>query len=216
MTRTAGDGIAADAMRPDGPASRTRAPRWAIALAVLGLLLVLGGYDHAIWQKERLLARGATVRLALAPVDPRALLTGDYMALDYAIARDIVQATGQRRDLTRCGPIGAERDARCDDGAIRARFDGWAVVRLDASGVATLARATIGERPVPGPGEILLRYRQRDGRARLGTDAWYFQEGTGTEYQQARYGEFRVDDDGTMVLVRMLDAKLEALGRQGG
>lgn len=205
----------ADAMGPDVKASAPRAPRWATVLAVLGLVLVLGGYDHAIWQKERLLAQGTPVRLALAPVDPRALMTGDHMALDYAIARDIAQATGPRRDVTRCGPVGTGRDGRCDGAGFLARHDGWAVVTLDASGVATLAHATVGERPVPGPGQILLRYRHRDGRVRLGTDAWYFQEGTGAEYEQARYGEFRVDDDGAMVLVRMLGAQFEVLGPQG-
>jgi uncharacterized membrane-anchored protein len=55
--------------------------------------------------------------------------------------------------------------------------------------------------------------RQRDGRTRLGTDAWYFQEGDGTELGKARYGEFRVDDRGTMVLVRMLDEQFRMLGR---
>lgn len=190
-------------------------PRWSIALTVLGLLLALGGYDHAIWRKERLLRDGTTVRLALAPVDPRALLTGDYMALNYAIAREIVSANGRTRETARCGPLAGDGGGRCRDASVPDRHDGWAVVTLDAAGVARLVRAGPGDRPRAMAGEIHLRYRQRDGRARLGTDAWYFQEGTAAEYQRAKYGEFRVDDDGTMVLVRMLDERFEVLGRGG-
>ena len=52
-------------------------------------LFILGAVNVSIWHKEQLLANGKTVFLALAPVDPRSLMQGDYMALRFKLERDI-------------------------------------------------------------------------------------------------------------------------------
>lgn len=169
---------------PDGPPGLpgTRL-QWLLLLA--GALLVFGSFNHAVWRKEALLRDGAVLRLALAPVDPRALMTGDYMALDYAVA----------------APLARQLQGR----------DGYAIVVRDDKGVGRLVRA----QPAPEPreaGELALRARARGGRVRIGTDAWYFQEGQANLYENARFGEFRVGDDGEVLLVRMLDESLQPLG----
>jgi uncharacterized membrane-anchored protein len=41
---------------------------------------------------------------------------------------------------------------------------------------------------------------------RVATDAYFFQEGTSGKYASARYGELRVDDDGSSVLVGLRDS----------
>ncbi|GHU12428.1 membrane protein [Betaproteobacteria bacterium] len=43
----------------------------------------------AVWDHERTLAEGEIVLLELAPVDPRSLMQGDYMALRFAIDRNL-------------------------------------------------------------------------------------------------------------------------------
>ena len=43
------------------------------------------------------------------------------------------------------------------------------------------------------------------------TDAWYFREGDGQRWEQARYGEFRVEPDGRALLVGMADAQLRPI-----
>ena len=43
------------------------------------LVLFLGGYALAAQRMETMLAEGKTILLALAPVDPRAPLMGDYI-----------------------------------------------------------------------------------------------------------------------------------------
>ena len=110
------------------------------SLILPGLVLALAVPTYGIVQKERLLASGGTVLLELAPVDPRSLMQGDYMRLDYAITR----AIAANQDWPR-------------DGAI--------VVTLDAQGVATFIRRDDGS-PLQ-PGEKLLRYRKRDRRVRV-------------------------------------------------
>jgi uncharacterized membrane-anchored protein len=148
-------------------------------LLAAGLALALTLPTWAIAQKERLLARGQVVLLELAPVDPRSLIQGDYMRLDYAVAR------------------------AADDPTVWSRH-GHVVVRLDSAGVARFVRVDDGT-PL-GASERRLEYRKRNGRVRIATDAYFFQEGTAGTYAEARYGELRVDDSGGSVLVGLRDA----------
>ena len=56
------------------------------ALAILALV------NFSIYQQEQQLANGDIVVFDLAPVDPRSLMQGDYMALNYQITNQIDQA----------------------------------------------------------------------------------------------------------------------------
>lgn len=152
-----------------------------------GLALVLGTAGVLVSGKERVLERGTTMLVELAPVDPRSLMQGDYMVLDYAISRQLL---GESRGWARTGEV---------------------VVRLDGAGVARFVRRHAGERLAPG--EHLLRYRRRGGRVRIGTDAFHFQEGTAERYARARYGELKVAKSGESVLVALRDSAAAMLGR---
>ncbi|MFY0580245.1 GDYXXLXY domain-containing protein [Cystobacter fuscus] len=144
-----------------------------LALVVVALVVLVTG-------KERLLAHGTPLYLELAPVDPRSLIQGDYMVLDYAVSRE-------------------------------ARFsDGRLVLRRDERGVGHLVGFE-ESRPL-GPGEMWLRYKVRKGRVRLGAESFFFQEGHAERYAQAKYGELRVAEDGSSVLVGLRDADLQPLG----
>ncbi|WP_046241178.1 GDYXXLXY domain-containing protein, partial [Delftia tsuruhatensis] len=61
------------------------------------------------------------------------------------------------------------------------------------------------------PGEQRFELTPRGGRWTLVTDAWYFREGDGQRWEQARYGEFRVEPDGRALLVGMADAQLRPI-----
>lgn len=62
------------------------------------LVLFLGGYALAAQRMETVRAEGKTILLALAPVDPRAPLMGDYMALRYVVNNDIRKAPHAQRN----------------------------------------------------------------------------------------------------------------------
>jgi uncharacterized membrane-anchored protein len=48
----------------------------------------------------------------------------------------------------------------------------------------------------------------------LGTNAYFFEEGTAQQYEGARFGEFRVDrESGEAVLVGLADKALKRMGR---
>jgi uncharacterized membrane-anchored protein len=151
-----------------------------------GLAFALLGPTALIIQKESLLASGKPVLLELAPVDPRSLMQGDYMVLNYAISRE--------RGWDQGWP-----------------HDGRLVLRLDEQGVGQFVRFHDPGTPL-APGEFLLRYRVRDGRVRLGAEAFFFQEGQARHYESARYGELRVAPNGTGVLVGLRGKDREPLG----
>jgi uncharacterized membrane-anchored protein len=60
--------------------------------------------------------------------------------------------------------------------------------------------------------EIRLRYRVRNDAVKCATNAFFFQEGEANVYSTARYGQFRVTDDGEILLVNMYDLNLSKLG----
>ena len=157
------------------------------ALVLGGLVLVLVVANAAVIDRERVIENGTPVLLELAPVDPRSLIQGDYMALDYAMTR---QLTDSQQHWPRSGAI---------------------VVALDERGVARFVRRH-DDRTGLARGEHLLTYRQKRGRIQVGTDAFHFQEGHAPLYARARYGELRVAPSGTSVLVGLRDSAGVAVG----
>ncbi len=157
-------------------------------ITLIAGVAILAGVNLTIFQRERLRASGAVVLLPLAPVDPRSLMQGDYMALNFAAAQAIDRAGGEH--LPRAGCV---------------------LLAVDAKGVGTFLRLDDGKTP-PAPGQMRLRYQRRDGRIQFSTNAFFFQEGDAALYADARYGEFRVDPKGTALLTGLRGAAMEPLG----
>jgi len=173
-----------------------------------GLLLALIVANHGIAQRERILAEGRPLLLELAPVDPRSLMQGDYMALRYAVQGDVTEALGHGRNsvwaLRQMGVFGKPCGS---DGC----HDGYAVFAVDADGVGRFLRVQPAPRPVAA-GEVAVRFRERGWREiRIAGNAWFFPEGQGERYAPARYGELRVDADGTALLVGLRDEQRKPL-----
>jgi uncharacterized membrane-anchored protein len=156
------------------------------AIILLAGLLILGFVNFGIYQRERLLTGGTTIFLRLSPVDPRSLIQGDYMRLNFEAA-----------------------DQAFRGGASAAKADGHIVVSLDPNGIGRFAR--FGDGRPPAPGEIALRYRVRGGQPNFATNAFFFEEGSADRYAAAAYGEFRVGADGDMILTGLRGPRLEPL-----
>jgi uncharacterized membrane-anchored protein len=131
--------------------------------------------NYSIFEKEQLKAHGETVLLELAPVDPRSLMQGDYMRLRYAIERNITRET-----------------------ALQQKPRGYLVIAPDENHVAQFARFYNGEQLQPG--EKLLHYQGNHGEIRITPDSFFFQEGHAKYYQEAKYGEFKFDNNGGHIL----------------
>jgi uncharacterized membrane-anchored protein len=158
-------------------------------LAIVAGLAVLGLANFSIYSRERLLADGRIALLELAPVDPRSLMQGDYMALRFR-ASDEALGRGSKEGLG----------------------DGRIVLQLDERGVAKFRRLDDGT-PLAAD-ELRVRYRVRADQVKFATNAFFFQEGHAKYYERARYGEFRVAPDGECLLTGMRGEKLERLGPQ--
>lgn len=166
-------------------------------LALASLLLVLVVVNLAVFDKEQTLASGKTVLLQLAPVDPRSLMQGDYMALNYVLSQQIYQALPKTDEARRW-----RHDVAADDGFV--------VVKPDKDKVAQFVRLDQGESLAKQ--EMRLFFRVRHGTVKFATNAFFFEEGQAGQYESAEYGEFRVADDGELLLVAMRNADFKLLG----
>lgn len=170
------------------PAATASPGRSRLGIALCGAA-VLAVANVAIWQKEDLIAHGRPVYVELAPVDPRSLMQGDYMALNYRLGDTLRTQLDQFDRLER--PI--------------------ALAEVDARGVARLDRLADAATPPSGPTTLRVQLTPKDGRWVVVSDAWFFKEGDGKRWEAARYGEFRVMPDGRALLVGLANENLQAI-----
>ena len=157
-----------------------RLTQLAIAAAVL---LILAASALTIWRFEQTLMTGETVILQLAPVDPRSIMQGDYMALAFAIDRELPDDAAQYR---------------------------YAWLSLSEQGIARLHSLS---NDLPTQDDLIgLLLRQRDGIVSVGPNGFFFAEGSAAIYEAARYGQFKVDSSGKALLTGLLDENLQLLG----
>ena len=162
-------------------------PAITIIIALLGLALVLVVMTRNIIKYEAHLATGDTVLLALAPVDPRGFMQGDYMTLSYALERDVFAALNR------------------DPGSYPTNEDGYVIVALDNNKVAQFMRLAANQPKGLATNEMSIHYRIRNGAMQLATNAFFFQEGHGEAFEAAEYGLFRVNDKGEPLLTNLVD-----------
>lgn len=144
-------------------------------ILAINLLLVLVFFVLSVLSKEATLANSRQILVQLAPVDPRSLMQGDYMALNYSIT-----------------------------GRIRDNGGKYVVVKVDDDNVATFVRQQ-NDKTLNDGELLLRWTTNKRGRISIGADNYFFQEGTGDKYAVAHYGLLRVDSDGNCILVGLCD-----------
>ena len=160
--------------------------KWVII--VLNLVLLLVYFNYSVREKERLLKEGELVLLRLAPVDPRSLMQGDYMTLQYDISTGISAKNISKR--------------------------GYCVVQLDSDGVANRVRFQDNLTPL-NEGEILIKYTvPNDWDINIGAESFFFQEGEADKYEKAKYGGIKVDKEGNSLLIGLYDQDLTIIGNE--
>ena len=146
-------------------------------LNLIVLVAILIFLNFSIYKKEQILTHGKVIYLELAPIDPRSLMQGDYMALRFKIEDKIKKALN-----------GFSKNSK-----------GKAIVTLNKQKLAKFKAIFKGEKLKPN--ELLLKYNIRDKRVHIGTNAFFFQEGKEKKYQNAKYGEFKIAPNGEMILI---------------
>ena len=143
---------------------------------------IIGVLNWMIVYKEMLLDSAQSIYLELAPVDPRSLMQGDYMVLNYAVARE------------------AQSKATLKSGHL--------ILKVDDRRVGQFARIDDGS-PLADE-EVRVTFTRND-RIRIGAESYFFEEGSGGEFSQAKFAELKVGSSGECVLVGLLDEKLSRI-----
>jgi len=158
--------------------------RYKGVLIILNLGILFVFFNFSVLQKETIIKEGQLVLLELAPVDPRSLMQGDYMNLNYAISMvsDFDQVPKR----------------------------GYYVIKRRANAVADYVRIQ-GDRSPLHDDEILIEFTKSERSIHIGAESFFFQEGHAERYEAAKYGGLKVDKEGNSVLVGLYDVHLKQI-----
>ncbi|MBU9706108.1 GDYXXLXY domain-containing protein [Paenibacillus sp. AK121] len=155
-------------------------------LIAIVIVLQLGIIGYQTARSETLLATGTSVKLKLAPIDPRSLLQGDYVALNYDVSTPPSKNSLQEKDWNR--------------GKVKV------VLTPNSQGVYIADRLyQDGEKLAHH--EIVLNGQWNGSRILYGIENYFIPEGTGrTVEQNAHYAYIRVSRNGDALLERLVES----------
>ncbi|MGO4545164.1 GDYXXLXY domain-containing protein [Paenibacillus sp. 2TAB23] len=154
-------------------------------LMAIVIVLQLGYVGYHAATSEILLSGGTPVKLAIEPLDPRSLLQGDYVTLNYSIS-------------TPPSIVNKELEARGGSRRIKA------VLQEDANGIYQFSRLYSQGEPLSAK-EIVINgvYNGWDG-IYYGIETYFVPEGTGMETErQAKFAHIVVGKNGDSLLKRL-------------
>ncbi|MBW7477218.1 GDYXXLXY domain-containing protein [Paenibacillus oenotherae] len=154
-------------------------------LLLIVIMLQFGFLTYQAVTSERLLRTGDSIKLELAPIDPRSLLQGDYVTLNYSISTlpqsvaSGLESRGSRQKLK-------------------------VVLAPDAKGVHVFKRL-YQEGETLASDEIVLNGTTSGwGPVYYGIETYFVPEGTGLEVERsARFAYIRVSANGNALLERL-------------
>ena len=148
--------------------------KWLMIIVLLQVLL-LGG---TVSMKENLLRTGQTVKLELAPIDPRSLMQGDYVRLNYKISRP---------------PKGTIPDGR---------YKVKLVLSKDGNGIHQFKSFYEKGMELGIEDVLITSWVRRGGRLVFGIESFFVPENTGLELERtAKYGIVKLSSTGDALLV---------------
>ena len=187
---------------------------WLVGVFVITLL---GAVNYKVQQFEDVLATGKPVVLKIAPVDPRSLMQGDYMVLNYAILSEFQQSqflpeSNESLETSESIDAGEANETTGIDESSPSGKKAYILVHLDKNHVATFCEKqseipTDFKHCTPN---VYLPIRYKGWFPELPSQDYFFAEGKGEYYAQAEYAEYRFKD-GILLLARLLDKDLKGL-----
>lgn len=151
-----------------------------LLLPIILLQFALVGYQ--VWTSETILAEGKTVKLELAPIDPRSLLQGDYVTLRYTIST-LDQGDFYSGDKIRVVLRGQADGVYSYSGFYEIKGQWNRTYEPDSSDVI-INGSTIG-----------------DSQVEYGIESYFVPEGTGLEVERnAKYATVKIGEKGDAIL----------------
>ena len=114
--------------------------------------------------------------LELAPVDPRSLLQGDYMTLNYDI-------TDKAQEIIFNGIY----DSKDENNKFLDMRKGYIVVSLDENKVAKFVK--LSKEKTDEKDLLFIAFKSDGFNININANSYLFQEGTGDKYENARYSK---------------------------
>jgi len=147
---------------------------------IIGLtgIAILALLNFSIWRNEDLLENGKIVYFELAPVDPRSLIQGDFMRLNYRI--DNIEGWKDTDTV---------------------------ILKLDEKRIATGAAPDFLGDPEANEMRMAW-YQGANDHLQIRPDTFLFQEGSARDYARARYARFHVAKNGRALLTGLADRDL--------
>lgn len=153
-------------------------------LILINVIILIGYINYSIYAKEKIINEGSLILLKLAPVDPRSLMQGDYMILNYGLRI----RENQKFNKT-----------------------GYCVVKIDKNNVAKVIRLQPEKTPLR-EGEKIIKYHAPDRwNLNIGAESFFFEEGQGEKFEKAEYGGIKVDKNGNSILIGLYDKKAKRI-----
>lgn len=153
-------------------------------IIIFATVLFILSMFYATYKKEDTIQNGIVLRLKLAPLDPRSLMQGDYMRLNFEVIEQINKKL--LKTSTNFSKV---------------------VLYIDKNHEGKFIRFH-NKKDLQNK-EILLNFTytrsNKYAYSKLSTTSYFFEEGSGKKYQNAKFGEFRVTKDGQALLVHLLD-----------
>ncbi|UYW00730.1 GDYXXLXY domain-containing protein [Flavobacterium agricola] len=151
-------------------------------LITINLVLVGGYFLNSVKLKEQTLSQGKLLLLQLAPVDPRSLMQGDYMVLNYAVNNELPDNIPSK---------------------------GYVIFEKDSTANYKPILFTEQFQQIPNH-QIILKYTHQpndwnNGRIKLGAESYFFEEGQADKFAEAVFGGLKVDEKGNSILVGLYD-----------
>ncbi len=157
------------------------------------MLLILFLFNYSIVKNEQHKEEGVTVYFELAPRDPRSLLQGDYMALNYEIIHDITKACLEWEKQGRHVPSQVQAYIQIDE----KKIGNFVSLKIDGA--------------EHGKSEILLPFKFHENKVILSlSKSYFFEEGQAKTFEKAKYGVFKYAHE-KLLLVHLADENRKIL-----
>ena len=145
-------------------------------ILIISTFFIICIFNTSILKNDKILKEGEIVFFKLAPIDPRSLMQGDYMKLNYDISHS--------------------RKVSMPD-------NGYLVLGIGPNRVATFKRLYNGE--ALERDEKIVHYIDLNGFPTIKPDTFMFEEGQRNLYARAKYGVFKFDKNGNYLLSDLAD-----------
>lgn len=167
-------------------------------LAIFSIALFCG----LVVQHEWHLRDGQSIYVELAPVDPRSILQGDYMMLNYDLHFSALAAEDR---LER-----PESEANIQDFENQSRILSY--VQLDEKGRVVKSSFDRSALDQPRSAQLILKNPQNTFEGLYpATNSFMFAEGLEPCYRDAKFAELKLKENGEALLADLVDQNLKSL-----